>query len=47
MIQSQGYTKTILPSSLCAGYPKGEKDACLVSFSVQSNLIPCGKRMTG
>lgn len=31
LIQSQGYTKQILPSTLCAGYPKGEKDSCIVS----------------
>lgn len=30
MLFKQGYDKIILPSSMCAGFEEGEKDACEV-----------------
>lgn len=33
MIHKHGYTKIILPSTVCAGYAEGGKDSCEVRFN--------------
>ena len=37
MIHKLGYTKLILPSTLCAGYAEGGKDSCEVRYD--QNLL--------
>lgn len=45
LLQSQGYIKQILPSTLCAGYPKGGKDSCIVSGFYSNFAMICLNRV--